>query len=375
MMKLRFLLFWLALTVCAAFAAEQASPHVLPQQFAGWQLKGASHASPDASNADEANSNVLKEYSFSKFESATYVRDDGRKLTIRLAQFEDATGAFGAFTFYRQPEMLDEKIGDQGASFNNRVLFYRGNNLVDAVFDKLTVMSAAELRELAGALPLPSGNTGRLPLLPGYLPKQRLIKNSEKFVAGPAALAHASAPIAPDMVDFKSGAEVVLGRYDTSAGQSTLMLIEYPTPQIAAERLRQIDAAHQSSAQQPGVATIVDAGSFFDKRTGPIIAIAAGPLSQSEAKSLLASVSYDADVTWNENTSFTKKDNLANLLVNIIVLCGLLIGFGLVAGVAFGGLRVLLQRVLPERVLGRPEEVEFISLHLEDAGPRPPRQR
>lgn len=375
MLKLCFALFWLALGVSVAFAADQPSPHALPQQFAGWQLKGAHQASADVSNADGANGNVLKEYSFSNFESAMYVRDDGRKLSIRLAQFEDATGAFGAFTFYRQPEMLDEKIGDQGASFNNRVLFYRGNNLVDAVFDKVTVMSAAELRELAGALPLPPGNAGRLPLLPGYLPKQRLIKNSEKFVAGAAALARASAPIAPDMVGFKSGAEVVLGRYDTSAGESTLMLIEYPTPQIAAERLRQIDAAHQSSAQQPGVATIVDAGSFFDKRTGPIIAIAAGPLSQSEAKSLLASVSYDADVTWNENTSFTKKDNLANLLVNIIVLCGILIGFGLVAGVAFGGLRVLLQRVLPERVLGRPEEVDFISLHLEDVGPRPPQQR
>src|SRR5690349_7200640 len=132
MMKLRFALFWLALGVSVAFAADKPSTHALPEQFAGWQLKGAHQASADVSNADAANGNVLKEYSFSKFESATYVRDDGRKLSIRLAQFEDATGAFGAFTFYRQPEMLDEKIGDQGASFNNRVLFYRGNNLVDA---------------------------------------------------------------------------------------------------------------------------------------------------------------------------------------------------------------------------------------------------
>ena len=49
----------------------------------------------------------------------------------------DASGAYGAFTYYKQPEMLNEKIGDQASSLNNRVLFYRGNVLVEAVFDKL----------------------------------------------------------------------------------------------------------------------------------------------------------------------------------------------------------------------------------------------
>jgi hypothetical protein len=166
------------------------------------------------------------------------------------------------------------------------------------------------------------------------------------------------------MVNFKSGAEVVLGKYSTSAGESTLMLIEYPTPQIATDRLRQIDAAHPQTSQQTGVATLVDSGPLYDKRTGPIIAIATGPLSQSEAKALLASVSYEADVTWNENTTVTKKDNLANLLVNIILLCGILIGFALIAGVAFGGLRIILRRVSPGRTFGDPDEVEFISLHL-----------
>ena len=89
--------------------------------------------------------------------------------------------------------------------------------------------------------------------------------------------------------------------------------------------------------QQPGVASIVDVGPFFDARTGPIIVIAAGPLSKSEARSLLWSISYEADVTWNENTYVSKKDNLANFLFNAIVLCGIVVGLALVAGIAFGG--------------------------------------
>jgi hypothetical protein len=75
-------------------------------------------------------------------------------------------------------------------------------------------------------------------------------------------------------------------------------------------------------------------------------------------------VNYDADVTWNENTHFTRKDNIANLLVNIIILCGIILGFALVAGLAFGGLRVLLKRMLPERGFARGSDMEFISLQL-----------
>jgi hypothetical protein len=153
------------------------------------------------------------------------------------------------------------------------------------------------------------------------------------------------------------------------------MLINYPTPQIAAEHLRKIDAARQQSPQQPETGAPADSTPIFDKRSGPIVVIAAGPLSQTDAKSLLASVNYDADVTWNENTHLTKKDNLANLLVNIIILCFILIGFALVAGVAFGGLRILVKRLFPDRVFDRPDEMEFISLHLSERLNEPPAQR
>jgi hypothetical protein len=356
------------LAIAAALAsAEPRTVPILPKQTGGWQISSTAQVSKDPAKADPTNAALLREYGFTDFESAIYTREDGRKLTIKAARFLDASGAYGAFTFYKTPEMLTEKIGDQGSSLNQRVLFYVGNIVVDAVFDKLTAMSAAELRELSGLLPRPAGSARSLPSLPTYMPRQSYVKNSAKYVVGPIGLEKVGAPLPASLVDFSSGPEVVLGKYNTSAGEVTLMLISYPTPQIAAERLKQIDAAHQpNTQQQPGSASIVDIGPFFDKRTGPIVAIAAGPLSQSEAQSLLGAVNYDADVTWNENTYLTKKDNLANLLVNIILLCGILIGLALVAGVAFGGIRILVKRLFPDRVFDRPEDMEFIALHLSE---------
>jgi hypothetical protein len=360
-----------------AVAGETApSNSILPQQFGGWQISGASQISADPAIADPVNAAVLKEYGFTSFESATYTRDDGRKLALKAARFADATGAYGAYTYYRTPDMLSEKIGDEAASMNERVLFFRGNTLVDAVFQKLSAMSAAELRELAEGLPLPPGNTRNLPTLPAYLPAQSSVMNTAKYLVGPAALQHVDAPVPAELVDFNASAEVVIGNYNSSGGKATLMLISYPTPQIAADHLRRIEAARPQSSQPASSATPANPNPllqdpFFDKRTGPIVVVVAGPLSQAEAKSLLASVNYDANVTWNENTNLNKKNNIASVVMNGIILSFIIIGFALVAGVAFGGIRILAQRLFPGRIFDRAENQEFISLHLSEKPPEP----
>jgi len=355
----------LFLLVSRAFAASPAAKmpqSILPQEFAGWQLQGTPHESKDASAADAANAALLKEYGFTDFESATYKNDDGRTLTLRAARFADASGAFGAYSFYLQPEMAREEIGDQGASLSKRVLFYRGHVLVEAVFSQMSVMSAASLRELAGLLPRPAGNAGNLPPILAFMPHHGYQTNTEKYAEGPLGLDAIASPIPTELVDFTSSPEVVLGQYRTPSGAATLMLIEYPTPALAAEHLRRIDAAHNAPAPQPGVGGVENVGPFFDKRTGPIVAIAAGSLSPSDAQTLLGAVNYEASVTWNENTYFDKKNNIANLLVNIILLCIIVGAISLAAGVAFGGARVLFRRYFSKV----EDEAQFISLDLSE---------
>jgi hypothetical protein len=355
---------FVSMAFAASPAADSPAPPILPRQFAGWQIQGAAQASKDAAAADPTNAALLKEYGFSDVESASYKSDDGRTLKIRAARFADASGAFGAYSFYLQPEMAREEIGDQGASLGQRVLFYRGHILVDAVFSQLSVMSAAGLRELAGVLPRPGGNAGNLPPILAFMPHHGYQANTEKYAEGPLALGAIGSPLPADQVDFSTNPEVVLGQYSTPGGEATLMLIEYPTPAVAASHLRSIDAAHHAAQPQSGVAAVEKVGPFFDKRSGPIVAIVSGPLSQSDAQTLLGAVNWDPSVTWNENTYFDKKNNIANLLVNIILLCIIVGAISLAAGVAFGGARVALRRYFPGSVFGRSDEEEFISLDL-----------
>jgi len=358
-MKRLFLLVLLYSVVAGAAAPQP----FLPNQFAGWQIEGAPRMSDDAAAADPAYAAVLKEYGFSGLESATYTRP-GRKLSVKAARFNDTTGAYGAFTFYKTEGMETEKIGDLAGSAGAKVLFYRGNILVEADFDRVTAMSAAELRDLAAALPQPAADNSKLPTLPTYLPRPGYVKHSAKYVAGPAGFSNIHPPFPADVVEFQRSAELVLGRYSTSNGTATMVLIAYPTPQIAGDRLRAIESWMKANSCSAAGRVTDGACDFFGKRSGPIVAVVTGNVSQSEAQSLLAAISYDADVTWNEATFLRKKDNIGNLIIAAFMLIGILLLIALAVGFAFGGLRVLLQRFFPNRWFGRPEDVEIIRLNL-----------
>ncbi len=343
------ILFSLLLVAGLTFAAPVS---VLPPSFNGWQLdKSSLKSGSDPASADGADAPVLKEYGFNDFETGTY-RRNGRKMQIKVARFNDASGAYGAFTYYVQPQMQKEDIGDGAASNNKRILFFRTNLLVDASLEQVTAMSAADLRALADELPKVKGNFSVLPALANNLPKQSYIPQTLRYVEGPVALERLGVPIPASLVNFNMGPELVFARYRSSNGEAYMTLIDYPTPQIAAERLKAFQSAGLPS------------GPFYFKRSGPLVVAVNGNIPQSEALSLLASVNYDADVTWNQPTRQNPRDNMGNLIVGIFMLIGAILIVALIFGFAFGGARVLAKKIFPNRVFDRPEDVEIIQLHL-----------
>ena len=344
---LKSILLFLLLSAVIPLAAQD----ILPNSFAGWTQTGAVKTVTKPEQADTAYPAVLDEYGFVTEETATYTRPDGRSLTVKATQFKDATGGYGAYTFYRDPAMKSERIGTKAASANERVLFFRSNVLVDAKFDGPTGAGAADLRELAGMLPEAKSSAGNLPTLPEYLPKQNALENSAKYILGPQALAATGTPLTTDLVDFNFEPEILTQSYSTSDGPVTLMLLEYPTPQIAIERLR----ALQSSANN-----------LPARRTGPILVLESGNVGNNEARNLLNAVNYEAEITWNEATSVSKRDNIGNLLIAIFALIGVLLLIGVIFGVFFGGIRVLMTKYFPGTFLDLPENVEILQLHIDD---------
>lgn len=347
-------LFCCLISLTALSQQQRPAPSVmLPDAFAGWERSGAAQTGRDPKVIDPAHPAVLNEYGFRDFEQATYTKED-RKLTVKAARFPDASSAYGAFTFYRDPRMQNERIGTMAASANERVMFFRDNLLVEATFDRVTAMSAADLRELAAALPALSGPETSLPSLPQYLPRDKVIANSAKFILGPIAYSALGLPVSAQVIDFSRNPEVLSAKISTDAGSSDMLLMNYPTPQIAIERMKSVEAANPN---QPNV-------TYASKRSGPLVAVITGPISDKDARLVLARVHYEADVTWNENTGLSKRDNIGSIVVAAVTLAIIIFLISIGAGAVFGFGRVFLNRLFPGRFAPRNEETEFTRLNL-----------
>lgn len=330
----------------------QQSSVMLPAAFNGWlKSERSAKTSTDPATASSTDAAVLKEYGFSDMETATYSRED-RKIQIKALRFHDASGAYGAFTFYLDPEMQTAKIPDQGVANNSRILFYRGNILVQANLDRITAMSAADMRALSDVLPKIHGNLSTLPSLPRELPPQSYQSHTSRYVIGPVSLERLGVPIPASLVDFSKGAEVEFAKYRSSIGEAQLTIISYPTPHIAAERMKAIQAA-----SLPG-------GPFYFKRSAPYVVIVNGDIPANEAQSLLASVNYDAEVTLNEPTKPNAKDDRVGFIIALVVLIVMMMIGALILGFVLGGIRLWVKKHYPNSIFDRPDDLEIIQLNL-----------
>jgi hypothetical protein len=278
------------------------------------------------------------EYGLQQTEQAQY-ESGSQKLTATAYQLQDSTGALGAFDWQRPSGSHASALGKLAVETGDSAMLARGNYLLLFQGYKPTVAEVGNLLQT-----LPKLDQSPLPTLIGYLPENKLVPNSERYIMGPVGLEKFNPGIPPSTAAFHVGAEGQLGTFLTPKGEMKLVIFSYPTPQIARERI--VDFQRISGA--------------VVKRTGPLVAVILAPASPDDAERLLAQVRYEPNITWSERVP-TRRDNVGDLVTNAFELIAILLAFFLVAGLSYGGIRSLRRRSGPA---GGAEAV--ISLHLMD---------
>lgn len=380
---------WIAILVCSAALAGYVSPvqvqakaaapranspataapkALLPGSFAGWVAAEAPKNLTDPTQADGSNAAVLKEYEFTDAALASYKRG-GETLTLRVLRFFDASGAYGAYSFYRQSGWTREQIGAGAASNQNRMLFWLGNTLVDANFSRIGPKSGSELRALAGKLPVPDGNRSMTPPVLAFLPKTSLDHQTTRYAVGPASYTSSGGVLPPSLVSFNSGAEALTANYSLRSGSATLTIVNYPTPQmaIAQEALirKYIKSGSQAQPPFPKPLASSNLASLEVLRSGPLVAVVSGAALPDESHKLLAAVHFEADVASIPIPPESEVAKTGKLLLGIAQLILIGSGAAIFLGFFLGGGRAL-YRMARGRPISSVYEEEFISLHLLD---------
>jgi hypothetical protein len=306
-----------------------ASAALLPDQFGKYQ-KGPS------AEVKLTDAPLWQEYGFQQAETAPYQAGE-EKFTVTAWRLQDATGAMGAFEWQRPADSKPSPLAELAAETGDGMLVVHKNYLLSFAGHK---PDNAELLALVGGLKNIDSST--LPTLPAFLPSADLVPNSQRYILGPTALARFAPAIAPSTVAFHQGSEAQLARFKLPAGELTLAVFEYPTQQIARQR---IDDFNKTAG-------------VMAKRSGPLIAVVLSPPNADAAEALLSQVRYRANLTMDEYVP-TKRDNIGNLVINAFELIGILLIFCAVSGLAFGGWRLFRGK--------RAAEMDgVITLHLAD---------
>lgn len=341
---------------------------LLPDDFSGWVATEKPRTVTDPAQIDSANAAALKEYGCTGGMIASYKRS-GETLSVKALTFPDVSGAYGAYSFYRQNGWPKADIGTGGASDKNHVVFWKGNTVVDATFSHVGPMSAGELRELAKSLPMPQGNRALNPPILAALPQDSMDRQTMHFAQGPVAYAGAGGVLPASLVGFDKDAEAVTANYSLPSNPAVLTLIDYPTPQIAeAEEKRIRDYIKAGSGAQPPFTKALqdsDQASLEVRRSGPIVALVSGDAIPDESHKLIAQVHYSAELTSMPQPHESEVSKTSRFLMGVASLVIIGCTAAVLLGLFLGGGRAL-YRVARGRPASSVYEAEFISLHLED---------
>jgi len=367
-MRYRFLFAFFACLFALLSAANTSAQSVdagaqsmlLPDNFGSWRtgnhppiVRWPRSESAAALDSHPEYTKLLVESGLVRVEDH-YYQKGGSELVVGLFKLRDPSGAYEVYTSRLQLGMAPGNIKPMSATNTHNTMILVGNLVLEVTHGA----SDEDLRVLVEAL-RPGADKTPLPPIRQYLPQEGLVNATQRYALGPAAFRAAVQSVnKPELGDlteavgFAQGAEVMLARYK---GAALVMLIDYPTPQLAELHLRHLQLALPETAKQADASI---------ERKGSLLSMVIAPAMPGYAAKLRYSVNYETQVTWNEPSQTATDPPWAVVLYRIFVGTGVFMVMAVAFGVAFGGFRIFIKRILPGKVFDRPEQMEVLQLGL-----------
>ncbi len=302
---------------------------------------------------------VDAEYGVKTVELRTYART-GVKIQALVEAAADPPAAFGLLTFYDTANMQAVHGVPLAFSGPDSAVMARKNLFLRVLSQSAQKVSQDEVRSFL----LTVGGSELAPhsqdLLPAPLPSKGMVPGSEKFLLGPEAASRVLPQFPIKLLGFGQSAEVHVASYARGGGQIMLMLIAYPTPQIARQRFSAaesfLDVNHDRGS-----------GSWIGKRDSSYVFLVqrTGPATLAQATFLMNALTVEKSVTVDQKYPKPYAVQVLTFIYANILLILILIGMAFTGGILIVISRRLLARFFPHSEWVGAGENSFIQLHLE----------
>ena len=348
--------------VTLVFTALPASAQgILPRSFAGWSGNAKPGvAEPTIYNGDKIGSvtaertqAAIKEYGFVSGENGEYSRGS-ETLQVNLYKMKDPSGAYGLYSYLRAIDMPHADFTEHSSMSREHALVLIGNVVVEVAGKDLPKNKAA-LKALVTAV-APHAESGLLPTIDDRMPTKGFVDRTDKYVLGPSTL-NQFFPLADgDWLGFSQGAEAETAKYRVNGHELNLVIADFPTPQTAANKLAELQKQYNVNGSE-------SSKPLYARRAMTLVAIVSGAATKKEADAILDQLESGTQITWNEPTFQFKEPGIGMMIVGAIMGTGVICLFAIIAGLAFGGVRLVVKRAT-NKVFDRPDQVQVLQLGL-----------
>lgn len=373
---------FLPILLCA-MATPALGQSLLPDSFGqtagAWTASSRQALDPAARQSADKNGNdgqvdaaAAREYGFQSGETAVYTRatsaatapssakakaNGADALTVNLYRMKDASGAYGQYSYLRTPDMVAADFSEHASVKPTEAVILAGNFVLD-VTGPNAQHNGADIKALL-AMVGPKAQGGLMPTLPEHLPTANRVDRSDHYILGPATLDKFFPGGIGNSLGFAYGTEAETAHFRLNGRDVTLLVADFPTPQIAQSQLdalsRQFNVNGSQSSSGP---------TLFAERNQTLLSVVAGASSNSEASKLLDQVKSGTVLTWNEPTFQFKEPSIQVMILGAFIGTGVICMFAVVTGLAFGGVRLAVKKMFPNTVFDRSTQMDILQMGL-----------
>jgi hypothetical protein len=342
----------LALVLALPVDAQQ----LLPAQFGTWTKSACLEKAEAAALSVEAGG---KEGAF----SCSYA-SGANKLQVWVQKFHDPTAAYEVYTSGLKPGMMASFVGNNAAVSENRLWMLTGNLVLRV--DSQNLASESDLRALVKSFDSHTDKTP-LPDIRSFLPSTGLVQGTQRYSQGPegyqaavkaldrAAYADLATELGLGPKSASDGEAMLAGFNNGRGGQEVLLLVLYPTPQVAEQQLHHLRPILESKPEFAGTTA---------ERDASLVSLVLSPSTPEMAARLRKAIKYDTEITWNEPATTLTDPTWFQVLKTVFFAAAGICVFAAIGGLIYGVFRLLLKRLFPGKVFDRTQNVELLQLGL-----------
>ena len=344
------------LLLAFASALPARAQQLLPAQFGNWTKSACLDKTEIAALSEEAGG---KEGALSCAYSS-----GANKIEVWVQKFHDPSAAYEVYTAGLKPGMMASLVGNNAAVSGNRLWMLTGRLVLRVESQDRT--SEADLRALVKSL---DGHADKTPLpeIRSFLPSNGLVQGTQRYALGPdgykaaaAALGRTEyAALAPELSlgpKSTADAEAMLAAYaNGKGGQEVLLLVLYPTPQLAEQQLHHLQPILSSKPEFAGTTV---------ERDASMLSLVLSPSTAEMAARLRKSINYETAITWNEPSTTLTDPSWFLVLKTVFYAAAAICVMAALGGMLYGVFRLLVKRLFPGKVFDRSSNVELLQLGL-----------